>query len=154
MSEAELTLEERNHLWTRCGIAFLIVFFSFLAWLLHFKVTKSPLTGWDIFLWVGLPYGIVGPTSFFLAYEALYPKRVRKSRMFHVKRFARRTLSGIVVILSLSLVASVSDVTFSETLGDNAIFPGITLWLIVVVGVVFLWLRRQNSRTQENSETL
>jgi hypothetical protein len=66
--------------------------------------------------------------------------------MFHVKRFARRALSGVVAIMSLSAAASASDVTFSRTLADNAFFPGITLWLLVTVAVVFLWLRRQNSR--------
>ena len=150
MSEAELTLEERSHLWTKCGIAFLVVFFSFLAWLLHFKVTKSPPVGWDIFIWIGLPYGIVGPTSFFLTYEVFYPRRVRKSRLFHVKRFARRALGGFAVILSFSGVISISQTTFSKTLGDNAIFPGITLWLIGAIAIVFLWLRRQNSRAESS----
>jgi hypothetical protein len=154
MTEAELTLEERNRLWTQCGIAFLVVFFSFLAWLLHFKVITSPPIGWDIFIWVGLPYGIVGPMSFFLTYEVFYPRRIRKSRMFHVKRFARRALGGSAVILSFSAVMSMSQITFSKTLEDNAIFPGITLYLLVAVAAVFIWLRHQNSRTQQDNKTL
>jgi len=146
MSETELTLEERGRLWTKCGIAFLVVSFSFLVWLLHFKVTKSPLIGWDNFIWVGLPYSIVGPMSFFLTYEVLYPRRVRKSSIFHAKRFARRELSGVVVIQSFSAVVSFSAVTFSKTLGSEAFYPGMVLWVFVFLTSVFLWLRRQNSR--------
>lgn len=150
MTEAELTFEERNHLWTLVGIAFLVVSFAFLALLLFFKRNEFPLTGWGIFVWVGLPYGIIGPTTVFLAYEVFYPKRARKASMFHVKRFARRALNGIAVILSFSAVMSLSDVTFSKALGSNAIFPGITLYLLVVITAVFLWLRRQNSREESN----
>ncbi len=154
MAEAELTFEERNRLWTLCGISFLLASFSFLAWLLYFKVTKSPLTGLDSLTWVGLPYGIVGPTSFFLAYEVFYPRRVRKSRMFHVQRFARRALSGFAVILSFAAVTSFSAVTFSKTLGDNAIFPGMVIWVLVFLSAAFLWLRRQSSRSERFSETM
>jgi drug/metabolite transporter (DMT)-like permease len=148
MTEAELSFEERNHLWTLCGFSFLVVSFSFLAWLLYFKRTEFPLTGWGIFIWVGLPCSIIGPTSFFLAYEVFYPRRVRKSPMFHLKRFARRTLSLVAVVLSFSAVVSISDVSFSKTLGSNAIFSGIVAFLLVFFAAVFLWLRRQHSRSQ------
>jgi hypothetical protein len=145
MSEAELTPEEKNHLYTQCGISFLVVTFSFLAWLLFFERSKLPLNEWAIFIYVGLPYCIIGPTSFFLPYEALYPLRVRKSRIFHLKRFFRRTLSLAAMILSFSAVTSISDVSFSRTLGDEAIYPGMLLFVLVFIVAALLWMKRQNN---------
>jgi hypothetical protein len=145
MSEVELSFEERNHLWMLCGVSFLVVSFSFLVWFFFFDQNKFPLSGWDVFVRAGIPYSIIGPTSWFLAYEVFYPRRVRKSHMFHLKRFARRTLSLLAVILSFFGVTSFSQVSFSRTLGSEAIYPGMVLFVFVFIVAVLLWLRRHNS---------
>ena len=150
MTEAELTLEERKHLYNMVYLVFLVVFFSFLICVLYIGRNVLPWTGWNILIWFGLPYSIIGPTTVFLSYEVFYPKRVRKSRMFHVKRFARRTVSFIVVILSFAAVTSVSSIAFSKMLGDSAFFPGMALWAFGFSAIVFLWLRRQNSRARSS----
>ena len=149
MTEDLLTFEERRHLWNRVIASFLVATFSLTAWLLFFEQAQFPLTGWKIFIWVGLPFGTVLPVSFFLPYEVLYPKRVRKAPMFHVLRFLRRTLSLIVVILSFTSAASFSDVLFSRTLGDQAWFPGFGLCLFVFIVAAILWMKSQNSRRLE-----
>lgn len=147
VSEAELTLEERNHLYTLCGMMLLVVSFSFLAWLLFFEQSNFTRGGWSMFIWFGLPYSIIGPTSFFLAYEAFYPRRLRRSHMFHLKRFFRRTLSLAAVMVSFPATVSFSEVAFSKTLGSEALYPGMVLWVFVFFAAVLLWLRRQNSRS-------
>jgi Ca2+/Na+ antiporter len=106
------------------------------------------MTGWNLLIWFGLPYSILGPPSWFLPYEVFYPKRIRKSRMFQVKKFARRTLSMFAVILSFFAATFFSEVYFSETLGINAFLPGMIVFVLVFFAFVFLWLRRQNSRNQ------
>jgi hypothetical protein len=145
MTEVELTSEEIYHLWLLTGTVFLVVSFSWLILMLHFMPSRPGQTGWDFFFY-GLPYSIIGPTTVFMAYEIFYPKRARKSTMYHLKRFARYTLGGIGVIMSFNLVMAISIVTFSKTLGDNAIFPGMVAWVFTFLAIGFLWLRRQNSR--------
>jgi hypothetical protein len=144
ISEAELTLEERTSLWNRVLISFLIAGFSLFIWLFVFEQAQLPLTGWKPFIWVGLPFGIVLPISFFLSYEVFYPKRVRKSRMFHLKRFLRRTLSGQAVLLSIAGSTSYTDVSFSRVLGNQAWFLGFGLCLFVFAVAAVLWLRHKN----------
>jgi hypothetical protein len=148
MTEAELTPEERKRLYNLVGLVFIVVLVIFLVLIFHFKASAQGLTGWDFFIWYGIPYSIIGPISCFLSYEAFYPKRVRKSRVFHVKRFARRTLSMFAVMLSLFAATSSSEVYFSETLGINAFLPGMIAFVAVFFSAVFLWLRRQNSRVE------
>jgi hypothetical protein len=149
MTEDELSPEERNHLYTSVGISFLIASFAFVAYALYLMHTVSHTgslqTAWGFLIRIGLPYSIIGPTAFFLSYEVFYPRRVRKSRMFHLKRFTRRTLSLTAVILSFSTVTSISDVLFSRTLGSEAVYPGMLLFVFVSIAVALLWLRRQNS---------
>ncbi len=148
MAEAELSPEERKHLYNMVGTVFLVVFFSFLVpMLFYFKPPEPfPLGMWDFFVWYGVPLSVILPTSFFLPYEVFYPKRARKSRMFRMKRLTRRTLSLFVVMLSFFGVTSISEVTLSKTLGDNAIWPGMLLCVFVFSTTVLLWLRRQNSK--------
>lgn len=150
MTEAEMSFEERNHLYMLCIVSFLVVSFAFLACMLYLKQSGSLRTSWDFFVRAGLPYSIIEPTVSFLTYEVFYPKRVRRSRMFHVKRFARRALSGFAVILSFAAVTFISEVSFSKSLGSNAFYPGIVLCVLVFLAAVFLWLRRQNSREESN----
>jgi len=147
-----LTPEERKHLYNMVAIVFFITLVAFLAYFVYLMRTDPLKTGWDFSIRIGIPYSIVGPTSWFLAYEVFYPKRVRKSRVFHAKRFARRALSLFVVVLSFSGAISISEVSFSETLGDSAIWPGLTLWVFVFLAAVLLWLRHQSSRIQRFSE--
>jgi uncharacterized membrane protein len=150
MTEAELSFEERNHLYTLCITSFLVVSFVFLAFMLLLMQAEFLQTGWGFLIWFGLPYSILGPTTGFLAYEVFYPIRVRKTRMFHMKRFARRALTGFAAMLSFFTVTSISEITFSKTLGDNAFFPGIALYLLAIMTAFFLWLRRQNSREESS----
>ena len=152
MSEAELTLEERKHLNNMVATVFFMTLVAFLAYFVYLMRTDPLKTGWDFSIRIGIPYSILGSTTVFLSYEVFYPKRVRKSGMFHVKRLARRALGATAVIVSLSVVTSISIVTFSETLGDSAIWPGLTLWVFVFLAAVLLWLRHQSSRIQRFSE--
>jgi hypothetical protein len=152
MSEAELTLEERKHLYNMVAMAFFITLVAFLAYFVYLMRTDPLQTGWDFSIRMGIPYSIIGPTSWFLAYEVFYPKRVRKSPTFHAKRFARRALSLSVVVLSFSGVISLSEVTFYKTLGDFAIWPGLVLFVFVFSATVLLWLRHHNSRIQQSTD--
>ncbi len=151
MSEAELSPEERKHLYNMVSAVFLVVFFSFLVPMLFYLRPPEPFPQgmWDFFVWYGVPLSVILPTSFFLPYEVFYPKWARKSRVFHMKRFARRTLSLFVVVLSFFGVTSISEVTFSKMLGDNAIWPGMLLCVFVFSTTVLLWLRRQNSKRSD-----
>jgi magnesium-transporting ATPase (P-type) len=148
MGEAELDFKERNHLWNLCIASFLVVFFSYLVWSL-FLEQVAPLSGWKIIFW-GVPFSIITPVSFFLPYEVFYPKRVRKSPLFHLKRFFRRTLSMIAVILVFTATTSYSDVSFSKTLGDQAWFPGFGLCLAVFIIATLVWLSHQGSRDSQS----
>jgi hypothetical protein len=143
-SEAEMTFEERNHLYHLVGAVWLVCLFSFLTPMLFYIKPPEPLPQgtWDFFIWYGIPLSILQAVSWWLPYEVFYPKRIRKSRGFHVKRFARRTLSMIAGIVSFFGITALSGLTFSKTLGDDAIFPGILLFLLVAVIATFLWLRR------------
>ena len=141
-TEAELTFEERKHLYNMLAIAFLLTVWAFLAYFVYLMDTNPLQIGWDFTIRFGIPFSIVEPTAWFLSYEVFYPKRVRKSRMFHIRRFARRTLSMITVMVSFFGIMSLSEITFSKTLGDDAIFPGIFLFLSIFGIAVFLWLRR------------
>lgn len=156
MSEVELTPEERKHLYNTVSAVFLIAFFSFLVPMLFYLMPPKPFPQgmWDFFVWYGVPLSIIVPASFFLPYEVFYPKRARKSRMFHTKRFARRTVSLVTVMLGFFWVTSLSVVTFSQTLGDNAFMPGMVTFVLVFLAAALLWLRRQSSRIQRFSETM
>ena len=144
MTEAELTLEERKHLYNMVAMVFLVTLAAFGFPMLFYLKPPEPFPQGilDFFVWYGIPYSAIGPISLFLPYEVFYPKRARKSRSFHAKRFARHSSIGIAAMLSLFTTISFSDVTFSKTLGDNAIFPGILMFSFVFVIAVFLWLRR------------
>jgi len=148
MTEAELTPEERNHLWNLVIISFLLATFSLSGWLALFEQAQLPLNGWKILVWIGLPFGIVEPTTCFLAYEVFYPRRVRKSKIFHLKRFARRTLSGMALVMSFTAAASLSDLLFSETLTNEAFFPGMLAWILAFLTISLLWLRHRKSSTR------
>ncbi len=156
MAEAELTSEERKHLYNIIAIVFLVAIVTFGFPMFFYLMPPEPFPQgiWSFFVWYGVPLSIILPTSLFLPYEVFYPKRVRKSRTFHAKRFARRALSLSVVLLSFSGAMSISEVTFSKTLGDNAIWPGLVSFVFVFFAAVFLWLRRHNSRIQQSSKTL
>ena len=150
MTETELTPEERKRLYNLVGLVFIVVLVVFLVLVFHFKASAQGLTGWNLLIWFGLPYSILGPISCFLPYEVFYPKRARKTLTFQVRRFVRRTLSMFAVILSLSLATSSSEVYFSKTLGINAFLPGMIAFVAVFFSAVFLWLKRQNSHVESD----
>jgi hypothetical protein len=141
MSENELSYEERTDLWNNSLFYLLVVSISLMIFVLFFEQYEVSLKGWGMFIWVGLPFSIIEPISAFLPYEVYFPKRLRKSPMFHLKRFLRRTLSMTAIVICFFGAGAYSDVTFSKTLGSDAYFPGWGLCLVVFFVIAILWLR-------------
>ncbi len=142
-----MSYEEKNRIYQFEIMSFLFVTFVFAGYVVFIMRTAPLQNGWDYLIRLGVPYSIAEPIVCFSVYELFFPKRLRGSPSFHLKRFARRTTLALLVLLSFVVVIAVSDLVFSQTLGSEALFPGMVTWVSVFLAAIFLWFRKQLSKS-------
>jgi putative effector of murein hydrolase LrgA (UPF0299 family) len=152
MTENELTWEERDHLYKLSAIPFLIVLYAFIAYLFYLMQTDLLKTTLDTIILLGLPFSIIGPTTLFLTFEALYYRRIRKTAAFHIRRLVRRLLFVNAGVLSLWAIVIIFDVVLSANLGEkNATRLGFGIAAIALLIVVLKFTKRRFRKVFEQA---
>lgn len=140
MVTEELSGEDTNHLYKLCVIPTLVVFYAILTYFVYLMRTDSLKTIWDFTFRVGW-FFIFMPTTFFVAFEVLYHRKITKPLRFHLKRFTGRMLPILASALSYFGFLIVAELIFSPIVGDRAFLVGSILWLAIFV-VIVLKLKR------------
>lgn len=131
MNAEELSWEEKNHLYKLCTIPTLIVFYAILIYLVYLMRTSPFKTVWEGLFHIG-PLLTVMPTTFFITFEVLYHRKVKKPLGFHMKRFAGRMLLLAVSVLSyFGFLIYLIKPIFSPIVGDRDFLVGSVLWVII-----------------------
>jgi len=150
MAESELTLEEREHLHKMSAIALVVVFSVIMLYFVYLMDTDPLKTSWDFIVRIGLPSAVGMPTAFFLTFEVLYHRRVKKRIQFHLRRFACNMLVPVSGMLSLFSVQGIFFVLFSTALSERrAVLLGTGLWVLMFLTVVLKLRKRHLQKVLE-----
>ena len=147
MVEGDLTWEERECLYKVSAVVFLIVFFTVMAYFIYLMNTDPFRSAWEVYVQIVLLFAFSGPTAFFLAFEFLYHRRIKKAARFHVRRFVGNVFVPLVGTLTLLGLQCVFVIVFSKTLSEfRAILLATALW-VVVFFIIVLKLRDRQIQT-------
>lgn len=136
MTERELSWEEINNLYKLSLIPTLLVFFVVLIYFNYLMYADSLKSVWDGLLHVG-PLFTAMPIVFFLTFEALYHRKLRKPLRFHLKRFIGRILPLLASALSyFGFLIFIVNPFLSPIMGDRGLLVGSVLWIVIFFLVV------------------
>lgn len=139
MTEEELSWKEQEDIRKLCVIPTLIAFLAILTYFVYLMHNNALATVWDYFSQIGLLFATIPLTIFMATYEVLYSRKVKKTLKFHLKRFAGRMFIILLAFSSFFMSLVLSYIALSPTIGDEAVLPGIVIWLIgiFIVGTKF-----------------
>lgn len=136
MTTEELSWEETNHLYKLCLIPTFIIFFIILVYFNYLMYTGSLKTLWDFIIRVGWLY-IFMPITFFIAFELLYHRKIKKPPTFHLKRLIGRMLLLLLSALSFFGFLFVTQPVFYPIMGNwGGLVVGSVLWTVFFTLVI------------------
>jgi hypothetical protein len=144
MAENGITWEERENLYKKSAVAFIVVFAVIMVYFVHLMQTDRLRTFWEFYIQVLLPMVIGATTAWFLTFEVLYYGKVKRGARFHIKRFANNVLVTLGGLSTAFLFQSISLAVVSGILGElRAFLLGTALWLVFFFIVVTKFRNRQ-----------
>lgn len=134
MKMTELSPDEERHLLNLSVIPALIVTYILIAFFLYFGWNQQPFSVRYCLAYFGIPFAILMPATFFLSFEILYSRKLKKPLKYCTKRFFSRVLilvAGISIFIVLSITYFALFTWIDE--GQVLLFTGATWFAIWIV---------------------
>lgn len=130
-TQNELSWEESNRLFGMSTIPSLIVVFIVLIYFVHLMQNDLLKSPWDYLIHVFLPLVTGAPIVAFLSFEILYSRKIKKTLMYHLKRFLGRTFVLLASTSSLFGFFIAANAVLSELMGwENSLIVGGIIWVL------------------------
>ncbi len=144
MTSEELTRKEEDRLYAMSSIPFLIIFFVTLIYYSFFRLEEIYPPGapfepvmWDMLPRFFLPMLTMAPITFFLTFEILYHRKIKKPLKFHVKRFTGRMVILLTAVALFSAIYIFSYFVLSPLISARyALLCTLIIWSLTFYAII------------------